>query len=408
MLVLANLFLAALLSSTPNLNEVSSYGEMWVSPSLSVSTETIHLADYVEDGERLEFIDNSFIGEEQTLRTVICTDGRVIVLREGDMSRSISLGGFEVADALASASGRFLMALPRAEVGSECIALRIDTQTGETREFSASPGVTARDPWTYPHDDGSLVTRIGNRVWFFDEDLNVVAGPGDLSLSGARGIDTSDDGDLVFIWAGDFQAYNGRGELLWSVNWEELPVDNGIDGLLNGSGHVSGNGNRVLLPLGGGGFILDGSTGELIKTYPSGPIVSGCFSEDESLVALTRNTASSRKVAVMKLDDSSAGAYATARLETYYIALPLVAVSNNGRILAISSNSRTRRAGFIMMDEEMQPVYFSGWLPANMYDGCSLSSDGSRLVHQSGGNRETRRILVTDIGYRAAVSASGN
>jgi len=396
MLIYMKLYLAVLLSSTPNLNEVTSYEEMWVSQSLSVSTETIQLADYLEDGERIEFIDNSFIGEEQTLRTVICTDARVIVLREGILSRSISLGGFEVDDAVASASGRYLIVLPRAEVGSECIALRVDAQTGETLEFSASPGVTARDPWTYPHDDGSLVTRIGNRVWFFDEDLNVVAGPGDLSLSGARGIDTSDDGDLVFIWAGDFQAYNGRGELLWSVNWEELPVDDGIDGLLNGSGHVSGDGSKVLLPLGGGGYVLDGSTGGLLDTYPSGPVVSGCFSADASLVAMTRNTSSSRSIALLELDDATTGAYATARLGTYYIALPLMAVSNNGRVLATSSNSRLRRIGFIMMDETMQPIYFSGWLPGNMYDGCSLSSHGSRLVHQRGYSAERPNIVVVN------------
>ncbi len=399
MLIFLKLYLAALLSSTPNLNEVSSYEEMWVSPSLSVSTEIIQLADYVEDGERIEFIDNSFIGEEQTLRTVVCTDSRVIVLREGILSRSISLGGFEVDDAVASASGRYLIVLPTAEVGSECIALQIDAQTGETIEFSASPGVTARNPRTYPHDDGSLVTRIGNRVWFFDEDLNVVAGPADLSLSGARGIDTSDDGDLVFIWAGDFQAYNGRGELLWSVNWEGLPVDDGIDGLLNGNGYVSGNGSKVLLPLGGGGFILDGSTGELIETYPRGPVVSGCFSEDESVVAMARNTFDSRVLVSIQVGDAAGGDVVTGRLEARHSSLPPIAVSNYSHILAVNSDSRTHRISFIVMDEMMQPLYSSGWLPVHLYDGYALSPDGSRLAHQAEGNDGTRRILISEISF---------
>ena len=396
MLIYMKLYLAVLLSSTPNLNEVTSYEEMWVSQSLSVSTETIQLADYLEDGERIEFIDNSFIGEEQTLRTVICTDARVIVLREGILSRSISLGGFEVDDAVASASGRYLIVLPRAEVGSECIALRVDAQTGETLEFSASPGVTARDPWTYPHDDGSLVTRIGNRVWFFDEDLNVVAGPGDLSLSGARGIDTSDDGDLVFIWAGDFQAYNGRGELLWSVNWEELPVDDGIDGLLNGSGHVSGDGSKVLLPLGGGAFILQGNTGELLEAYQRGPIVLGNLSENGACAAFTRNSSSIRVLGQMQFEGETRTALNTASLNSRHIALVPMGVSNSGMILVACIDHRQGQLCFILLNSNMQPVYFSSWLPGNMYDGCSLSSHGSRLVHQRGYSAERPNIVVVN------------
>lgn len=397
MLFCTKLYLAVLLSSTPNLNEVSSYGEMWVSPSLSVSTETIHLADYVEDGERIEFIDNSFIGEEQTLRTVICTDARVIVLREGILSRSISLWGFEVADAVASASGRFLIALPRAEVGSECIALRVDAQTGEAREFSASPGVTARDPWTYPHDDGSLVTRIGNRVWFFDEDLNVVAGPGDLSLSGTRGIDTSDDGDLVFIWAGDFQAYNGRGEFLWSVNWEELPVDDGIDGLLNGNGYVSGNGSKVLLPLGGGAFILQGNTGALLEAYQRGPIVLGNLSENGACAAFTRNLSSIRVLGQMQFEGGTRTALNTASLNSRHIALVPMGVANSSMILAACIDHRQGQICFILFSDNMKPVYASGWLPGQRYDGYAISLSGSRIAHQIGDSAERPDVRITNI-----------
>ncbi len=364
-------FLTFVSHTAPALEELSQRTESWIREDVTItSVSEFHTSEFLREGERLRLLHHVFLDDEnETLRTVVCTDTRVIVLEEGVVVREIALNVKPVLS-VSSPSGRYLVFHGGPDIPEDVRAVRLDTATGDQRRFNAMPSDDARTgTWTWLQDDGSLVTRLGSYLWFFDTELNPVM---ELSVA-ATGTDVSVAGnaDIVFITAPTLSAYSRRGDLLWTISdkYDRVRVHNTS---------ISDDGSLVGLAMRDGAFLFDGATGALVRELPVGNTGAILFSpssnrfllnyRDEEGIskytfveAATGVTQTVGRCAVPNPSNPSPGARS---------------VCDNGMVLF----SDVRSFSCIVADESLTPVYYYYGHQVKPYP-AALSSSGGRLVH---------------------------
>lgn len=256
-MALVTIFLTIVSLTTPALEELSQRTEPWVREDVTItSVSEFHTSDFLREEEPVLLLHHAFLDDEnETLRTVVCTDTRVIVLEEGVVVREIELSVKPVL-AVSSPSGRFVVVHGGSDTPEAVRAVRLDTTTGEQRFFNAMPSDNPRTgTWTWLQDDGSLVTRLGSHLWFFDTELNPVR---ELSVAPTGTIvSVARNADLVFINVPTLSAYDRRGNLLWTLSDEYIRVR------VNNAA-ISDDGSLVGLAMRDGAFLFDGATGGVV------------------------------------------------------------------------------------------------------------------------------------------------
>lgn len=372
-MVFVTIFLTVVSLTTPTLEELSQRTEPWVREDVTItSVSEFHTSDFLREGEPVLLLHHAFLNDEnETLRTVVCTDTRVIVLEEGIVQREIPLV-HPVSQVATSPSGTYLVAHRETDVPTEIRSLRINTETGEQISFSTHPGIELSYARVriLPHDDGSLfATAVQEErhvlrgmfyhvaTWFFASDLSYVTGPvvGNVSL-----IETSTNGNLIFIYpifvsSPRGMAYDRSGNLLWRLS-EEAPRPNSVT--------VSDDGKTVVLRSRTGLVLIDGCFGRELAEYSiglPGPICTSPSSEFVLVRHLPNYTIIDRH-----------------NEQRTTFALPgtnPVAITDNSLILLYLS----QRSKCLLLNETGDLLYASG----EQVDThpASVSPTGTRLVH---------------------------
>jgi len=355
-MALITIFLTVVSLTTPSLEELSQRTEPWVREDVTItSVSEFHTSDFLREDEPVLLLHHAFLDDEnETLRTVVCTDTRVIVLEEGVVVREIELSVKPVL-AVSSPSGRYIVVHGGSDTPEAVRAVRLDTTTGEQRCFNAMPSDNPRTgTWTWLQDDGSLVTRLGSHLWFFDTELSPVR---ELSVAptGTR-VSVARNADLVFITAPTLSAYNRRGDLLWTISDEYIRVR-----VNNAS--ISDDGSLVGLAMRDGAFLFDGAAGGVVAEY----FATG--NEGFGVGQITINPVGNRFL-VSRLDGRliiSSVCLETGEQYSFALGARIRAILDNGIALLDS----------IVLDPHLDPYYVPG---RYIY---AISSSGRRLVQAS-------------------------
>jgi len=367
------LILTVLSVSTPALDEFSQGTEPWVREDVTItSVSEFHTSDFLREDEPVLLLHHAFLDDEnETLRTVVCTDMRVIVLEEGIVQREIPLV-HPVSQIATSPSGTYLVAHRKTEIPTEIRSLRINTETGEQISFSSHPGIELSYGRVriWPNDDGSFfATAVQEErhmlrglfylvaTWFFAPDLSYIMGP---VVGGGSFIETSTNGNLIFInplqvSSPRGMAYDRSGNLLWRSP-EEVSRPNPVA--------VSDDGSIVIISSRTGLVLIDGSSGRVLADYSIGLHGSICISPSSELVLV-------RHLPNYTIIDRHNEQRTT-------FALPgtnPVAITDNRLILLYLS----QRSKCLLLNETGDPLYASG----EQVDThpASVSPTGTRLVH---------------------------
>ncbi|GEM_PF-3951968 len=379
-MALITIFLTVVSLTTPSLEELSQRTEPWVREDVTItSVSEFHTSDFLREDEPVLLLHHVFLDDEnETLRTVVCTDTRVILLEEGVVVREIALS-VEPVLAVSSPSGRYIVVHGGSDTPEAVLAVRLDTTTGEQRYFNAMPSDNPRTgTWTWLQDDGSLVTRLGSHLWFFDTELNPVR---ELSVAptGTR-VSVARNADMVFITVPTLSAYNRRGDLLWTISDE-------YNRARVHSAAISDDGSLVGLATRDGAFLVDGATGAVIRDYsmsPGGFLISPSsnwfiidYWDDEGRLNLTlveTETGVTRTITRFPFQDQSDLNAAQSLQEVVYIP-GAQSILENGMVLLWSD----RINSCFVLDEHLTPIYHTG-NRVRSYP-AELSASGSRLVH---------------------------
>ncbi len=356
-MVFVILALTVLMVSTPSPRELSERTEPWVREDVTItSVSEFHTSDFLREGERVHLLHHAFLDDEnETLRTVVCTDTRVIVLEEGLVQREIVLE-HTINHANISPMGMFLVSHRDMDAPSSARSLRVDTETGEQIHFTTHPGreMQVNEPWTWPQDDGSLVTRLGSYLWFFDTDLNPAqelrVSPWGSDVWAARNT------DIVFVSGTTLSAYNRRGELLWTISDE-------YNRARVNSAAISDDGSLVGLASRDGAFLFDGTTGTVVAEY----FTTGNTGFGVGQIILSPL---GKRFLVIRLDDRvivSSGCLETGEQYSFALGARVRAILDCGIALLDS----------MVLDSHLNPYYVPG---RHIY---AISSSGRRLVQAS-------------------------
>lgn len=355
-MTLFTIYLTVVSLTTPTLEELSQRTEPWVREDVTIrSVSEFHTSDFLREDERVLLLHHAFLDDEnETLRTVVCTDTRVIVLEEGVVVREIELSVKPVL-AVSSPSGRFFVVHGGSDTPEAVRAVRLDTTTGEQRFFNAMPSDNPRTgTWTWLQDDGSLVTRLGSHLWFFDTELNPVS---ELSVAptGTR-VSVARNADMVFITVHNLSAYNRRGDLLWTISDEYNPVRVHY-------ASISDDGSLVGLAMRDGAFLFNGATGVFVADY----FTTGDVIGDVGQIAISP---SGNRFLVRRWDDRliiSSVCLETGEQYSFALGARVRAILDSGIALL----------DFIVLDPHLDPYYVPG---RYIY---TISSSGRRLVQAS-------------------------
>ena len=372
-MALITIFLAVVSVTTPTLEELSQRTEPWVREDVTItSVSEFHTSDFLREDEPVLLLHHAFLDDEnETLRTVVCTDTRVFVLEEGIVQREIPLV-HPVSRVATSPSGTYLVAHRETEIPTEIRSLRINTETREQIVFSSHPGMTLTTdvPGVWLRDDGSLFSATNDRAssaypplhtFFFDTSLSFVTGP--VMPSFGTYIASSIDAELVFIHAAATSlrgvAYDRSGNLLWRMQ-------EGVSGLI--SVVVSKNGQLVGLATRHGVILIDGVTGNNINEYSNDTVIG------ELILSPSSNRAIYRQV--------EPRAYTTVNLETQESIATEVStilwphsLTDDGTILLASGRTNS----YILLDHDHSPMF--ALRSENSPFPISLSLSGNRFVH---------------------------
>jgi len=255
-----------------------------------------------------------------------------------------------------SPMGMFLVTHRNMDAPSSARSLRVDTETGEQIHFTTHPGreMQVNEPWTWPQDDGSLVTRLGSYLWFFDTDLNPVqelrVSPWGSDVWAAR------NADIVFVSGTTLSAYNRRGELLWTISDE-------YNRARVNSAAISDDGSLVGLAMRDGAFLFDGTTGTVVAEY----FTTGNTGFGVGQITLSP---SGSRLLVRRLDNRvivSSVCLETDEQYTFALGALVRAILDSG-IAFLDS---------MVLDSHLNPYYVPG---RHIY---AISSSGRRLVQAS-------------------------
>jgi hypothetical protein len=357
-MALITIFLTVVSLTTPTLEELSQRTEPWVREDVTItSVSEFHTSDFLREDEPVLLLHHAFLDDEnETLRTVVCTDTRVIVLEEGLVQREIVLE-HTINHANVSPMGMFLVTHRNMDAPSSVRSLRVDTETGEQIHFTTHPGreMQVNEPWTWPQDDGSLVTRLGSYLWFFDTDLNPVqelrVSPWGSDVWAAR------NADIVFVSGTTLSAYNRRGELQWTISDE-------YNRARVNSAAISDDGSLVGLASRDGAFLFDGTTGTVVAEY----FTTGNTGFGVGQIILSPL---GKRFLVIRLDDRvivSSGCLETGEQYSFALGARVRAILDCGIALLDS----------MVLDSHLNPYYVPG---RHIY---AVSSSGRRLVQASG------------------------
>ena len=379
-MALITIFLTVVSLTTPTLEELSQRTEPWVREDVTVtSVSEFHTSDLLREDEPVLLLHHAFLDDEnETLRTVVCTDTRVIVLEEGVVVREIELLSKPVV-LKCSPSGRFISIHRERDTLAGVRAFRVDTETGEQVYFDPFPGMNPPvDTWAFPNDDGTIFSVTGGRTWVLDADLNPSDGPA-TGIGYTTPYAFSKNGDIIFIPA-NRSAYDRRGNLLWTLS-------EGCSSSRITNAAISDDGSLVGLAMRDGAFLVDGATGAVIRDYsmsPGGFLISPSsnwfiidYWDDEGRLNLTlveTETGVTRTITRFPFQDQSDLNAAQSLQEVVYIP-GAQSILENGMVLLWSE----RINSCFVLDEHLTPIYHTG-NRVKSYP-AELSASGSRLVH---------------------------
>ncbi len=355
-MALITIFLTVVSLTTPTLEELSQRTEPWVREDVTItSVSEFHTSDFLREDEPVLLLHHAFLDDEnETLRTVVCTDTRVIVLEEGVVVREIELIAMPVV-LKCSPSGRFISIHRERDTLAGVRAFRVDTETGEQVYYDPFPGMNPQvDTWAVPNDDGTVFSVTGGRTWVFDADLNSTDGPV-TGIGYTTPYAFSKNGNIMYIPA-NRSAYDRQGNLLWT-----LPEEYASSRV--NSAAISDDGSLVGLATRDGVFLFNGATGVVVAEY----FTSG--NEGFGVGHITISPSGSRLL-VRRLDNRvivSSVCLETDEQYSFALGARVRAILESGIALLDS----------MVLDSHLNPYYVPG---RHIY---AISSSGRRLVQSS-------------------------
>jgi len=388
--ILLPAMLAVSFGST-SIGQIIQNDESWVSAGYTATSTEVSFREYTDAegdlvGMHVCFTDSLNGG----WRIMFCFRNSILILEEGEERIESIYYSFSAQGACFSPNGRFVF-LHSGEDYTGSDGLRIDTTTGEQLIYDPQPNGGWGMPWTYPHNDGSVVTRLGNSLYIFDEDLQCVL---DYVDGHPHDEVCSDKGEIVLfadVW--DIHAYDGSGDHLWTLEDDELGSVFAGAGLRS---DITSDCRYAAIPLRNDILIVDVGTGQIIARILEGLTgLSAAFSpDDQMLVVVSTEPGGEKTIGVGSVTDFLDGTFQ--RVEYGRCSLTAKNITNEG-ISIISYNSFNR---FIILDSELQPIWASGNLEPDLFPRiigntrfCAVDNSGHRFAF-----RNANGYLITGIG----------
>jgi len=371
--------------TTPSLEVLISHTQSWQSSVASVDISSFDLGALLAEDECVQLVNNSFADtSDETLRTVACTDKRVVVLTEGEVTRTIALGGFPVFAAYSSPSGRYVVVHAGHNLPSEPRAMRINTETGEKVEFSTHPDGPPDAPWLQVHDDGSTAARIGDDVWLLDEDLNLVGNSETIGLKHPTYLSSSENGQVNFVFDDGYKLFDGHGGMIGHLLVEGIEGVGGASSVPTSHPEMSSDGSIVLVPLHCGQLLIDGISGRLLAKDLNYGGQTGCVSSGGEYIAYTQDALAPAPGAWF-LQIAEKASFLDGRPPSVRLSVRPhpIALARDGTTLVGVFDTSTNTTKYMVLDHELTPIYLSETMCGMQGYGADISETGRRVVHQS-------------------------
>jgi hypothetical protein len=391
--VLPILTLLAVFTDNP-LPEIIQNDEPWVCQGYTAVSTEVSFRDYTDAegdivGMHVCFPD-SLNGK---YRILFCFRNSLLILVEGaERPESISLP-INAQYAFFSPNGRYVFLHDGNDyTGSN--GLRIDSFTGEQMIYDPQPNGGWGSPWTYPHNDGSVVTRKDNSLYVFNEELQCVL---NYNNGNPLGVICSDNGDYILFSDGPFmiKALNGFGEHLWTIGNNEL------GSMYTGAGmncDVSSNMHYAVVPLSESIVLLDLETGSILARYLEGMIgYSAMFSPDDQFITMTAN-ADGEQVIARGFVAAAGSDENLATIERLHLHGLHVYCTTNNNYCLVSHHSFEQAVYF---DQELQPVWVSGTLHSDqfprVFGNSAMDGSGNRFAFMNANGYMITEICETEL-----------
>lgn len=334
------------------IDQIVETGESWTRDGYVVETTELRYSEYTDSDEAVIALHAGFPDSlEGQWRVIFCYPSTVLILTEDGGREDISTlitaqGGWF------SPNGRYVFLHSGGDyTGSG--GLRIDTRTGEQVIYDPQPNGGWGMTWTYPHNDGSVITRRGEYVYFFDEDLDCVA---TLDRGEYQGVTCSDDGEIVTLTSSlnQVRAYSGNGEHLWTVD----PAEEYGSTYSGGGLDISSDGSYLLLPLDDRTVLVDLSNGALLDSYFEGMVgVTARFTRDDEGFVATMQAGRPRIVGRVESVGEADEQVLTNEFEmTQFLFVPSSQSTGSRFVLLGAVNPYW----VLLLDHDLRPIWTSG------------------------------------------------